>query len=149
MAAAGGAVLLKEEVHKLSIHAVCQIPGSTLERDSLAPPAGALPRSAGSNRACDLRNRLTALSRKVNHLTATLDKMPQDSVKQAKEVEALVTRYVLQQKMTCRRQNSLCRVAWLERGRLADQARIKQIQDDGTTLMKQALCRHAHCALCS
>jgi len=29
------------------------------------------------------------------------------------------------------------RVSWLERGRLDDQHRVKQIQDDATTLMKQ------------
>ena len=55
----------------------------------------------------------------------------------AMRVETLVTRCRQALEVPSTDDVSVTRVSWLERGRLDDQKRVKQIQDDATILMKQ------------
>jgi len=63
---------------------------------------------------------MESVTHSVDVMTQGLAKARQDEALMAQQTETLLTR-----------------VSWLERGRLGDQQRIKQIQDDATTLMKQ------------
>jgi len=64
---------------------------------------------------------LVQLAFQVQQLAADVEKSQHERTAQGERIDTVATR-----------------VSWLERGRLADQQRIKQIQDDATTLMKQA-----------